>query len=93
MVHEKVSAKTQMMEDAIYAALEAIDDYRTTIEGLISDQESSAQPNEMLVKRLRQFDGKAEAMTRIVEDEVLTELLFCIDRLFSVELAERGEFI
>jgi len=92
-VHEQVSEKTDLMEEAIYAALEAIDDYRATIERLIGDQESSAEPNEMLDKRLHQFAGKAETMTRIVEDEVVTELLFCIDRLFAVELAERGEFI
>ena len=46
----------------------------------------------MLVKRLRQFRARAERITQIIEDDVLTELLFCIDRLEMFRMAERGEF-
>jgi hypothetical protein len=47
----------------------------------------------MLVKRMAQFAKKAETMTSIIEDDVLAHLMFCLDRLFSVEMAENGEFI
>lgn len=91
--HELIGEKTRAMEAAIYAALDGIDDYAAAAKHLIAEQEALPEPNEMLVKRLGQFVAKAEAMTTIVEDEVLAHLVFCLDRLFSVEMAENGEFI
>lgn len=91
--YEQVAAKTQAMESAIYAALDAIDAYSDTIGQLRAELESAAEPNAKLIKRLGQFLDRAQSMTRTVEDEVVTDLLFCVDRLFSVDLAERGEFI
>jgi hypothetical protein len=81
------------MEAAIYGALDAIDAYRATLEDVIGEQEASGEPNEMLVKRMRQFQDRADKMTKAIEDEVLTVLMFCLDRLFSVKMAEDGEFI
>lgn len=91
--HERVAAKTREMEEAIYAALEAIDAYGETVRGVVDEQQALAEPNAMLVKRMNQFSGKADAMVAIVEDDVLTHLTSCLDRLFSVKMAEEGTFI
>ena len=91
--HEVIAEKTKAMESAIYAALAAIDDYAAAAQQVVDDQQVLAEPNEMLVKRMAQFVKKAETMTGIIEDEVLAHLMFCLDRLFSVEMAENGEFI
>lgn len=91
--HERVAEATKAMTDAVYAALDAIDGYRETVNGVVTEQETTAEPNGSLIKRMQQFAGRAEAMTGIIEDQVLDHLNFCNDRLFSVELAERGEFI
>jgi hypothetical protein len=81
------------MESAIYGALDALDAYRETCLEIITEQEASGDPNQMLVKRLRQLAGKADIMTKTIEDDVLAELMFCLDRLFSVKTAEEGTFI
>ncbi len=91
--HERVAEATATMTDAIYAALDAIDGYLGTVNGVVAEQEAIAEPNGSLIKRMQQFAGRAAAMTAIIEDQVLDHLNFCTDRLFSVELAERGEFI
>ena len=91
--YERVAARTAEMDTAIYAALDAIDGYQQEMSTLITEHREAAEPNQALIKRLGQFQGKAQTMTSVIEDDVLTELLFCVDRLFSVELAERGEFI
>jgi hypothetical protein len=91
--HERVTMATEQMSDAIYAALEAIDAYVDTVTHVASEQEASDDPNTQLVKRMRQFEGRARDMTKIVEDQVLTHLNFCTDRLFSVKSAEEGTFI
>ncbi len=91
--HERVAEATRTMTDATYAALDALDGYLETVNGVIADQEASDEPNGPLVKRMQQFAARAQAMTAIFEDQVLDHLNFCNDRLFSVELAERGEFI
>lgn len=92
-IHEQVAAQTEAMEAAIYAALDAIDSYAETVGRLRAELASAAEPNTKLIKRLDQFLDRARAMTHTMEDQVVTELLFCVDRLFSVDLAERGEFI
>ena len=91
--HERVGEATRAMETAVYAALGAIDTYAGVVRGVIAEQEASDEPNEMLVKRMRQFADRADTMVGIVEDDVLTHMMFCLDRLFSVKLAEDGEFI
>lgn len=91
-IHEHIKAQTEALEAAIYGALEACDEYRDAVVGHLTAEESAADPNEMVIKRLRQFEQKAAAITRIIEDDVLTELLFCIDRLEMFRQAERGEF-
>lgn len=91
--HELIGEKTRAMESAIYAALAAIDDYAAAARQVIAEQQDQPEPNEMLVKRMAQFAKKADTMTGIIEDEVLAHLMFCLDRLFSVEMAENGEFI
>ena len=91
--HEQIAEKAREMEDAIYMALSSIDGYLGTLSELIAEQEASGEPNEMLVKRMKQFTQRGETMVKIIEDQVLAELMFCLDRLFSVKLAEEGTFI
>jgi uncharacterized protein YuzB (UPF0349 family) len=91
--HELMAEKTEAMESAVYAALSAIDSYAAAARQVIAAEEATGDPNEMLVKRMVQFATKADTMTSIIEDDVLTHLMFCLDRLFSVEMAENGEFI
>ena len=91
--HDRVSEQTEAMTDAVYAALDAIDGYMATVASVVSEQRSEDEPNEMLIKRMQQFTTRAEAMVAAIEDQVLDHLNFCNDRLFSVEMTERGEFI
>lgn len=91
--HQVMAEKTQAMEAAVYTALSAIDDYAAAARQVIAAEEATGAPNEMLVKRMAQFAAKADTMTSIIEDDVLAHLMFCLDRLFSVEMAENGEFI
>lgn len=91
--HELMAGKTEAMESAVYSALSAIDDYVAAARQVIADEEATGEPNEMLVKRMAQFANKGRTMTSIIEDDVLAHLVFCLDRLFSVEMAENGEFI
>ncbi len=92
-IHDDVKTRTEALEAAVYAALEACDAYRDTVVGHLDELGRLDGPSEMVVKRLRQFQARAEAMIRIIEDDVLDELLFCIDRLAMFDLAERGRFI
>lgn len=92
-IYESVRRRTQELERALYAALDAADRYRETVSELLAAEEASSSPNEMVVKRLRQFLAKSEAITRTLEDDALTEMLFLIDRLFALEAAEEGRFI
>lgn len=91
--HQRVFESTKVMTDAIYAALDAIDSYVATVEEITGEQRALPEPNTQLVKRMQQFAKRAEAMIAIIEDEVLDHLNYCNDRVFSVDLAERGEFI
>lgn len=91
--HERVAMATEQMSDAIYAALDAIDAYVDTVTHVATEQRDAAEPNAQLIKRMEQFEKRANAMTSIIEDEVLTHLNFCTDRLFSVKSAEEGDFI
>ena len=91
--YDRVSAATESMAEAIYAALDALDSYAAIVEDVAREQRESPEPNPKLIKRMEQFSARAETMTRIIEDDVLTELNHCTDRLFSVKTAEHGEFI
>lgn len=91
--HEQVAEATKNMEAAIYGALEAVDSYRDVLTSLIEGQKSSAQTNEKLVKRYQQFLKRADSMTTLLEDDVVDDLLYCLHRLFTVEITERDEFI
>lgn len=91
--HERVAMATEQMSDAIYAALDAIDSYLETVTHVAAEQRESADPNDKLIKRMEQFEKRARNMTSVIEDDVLTDLNFCNDRLFSVKTAEEGEFI
>jgi hypothetical protein len=91
--HEHITEKTKDMETAIYGALSSIDAYLETLSDLLAEQEALSEPNEMLVKRIEQFKQRGEAMVSILEDQVLAHLVFCVDRLFSVKMAEDGSFI
>lgn len=92
-VYERVAEKTEAMSSAVYAALDAIDAYGEEMRLLLDEQEASGDPNPMLVSRLGQFATRSDTMARLIEDEVVTEMLFCLDRLFSVKTAEEGTFI
>ena len=91
--YEQVQEATKAMESAIYGALDAVDQYRELIDALREGQKANPEPNAALVKRYGQFLQRADAMTSTLEDDVLDELLFCLHRVFAVDLAERGEFI
>jgi hypothetical protein len=45
------------------------------------------------VHRLEQMSGRISRIIEILEDDALTEMLPVIDRLFTLERAERGEDI
>jgi phosphoribosylformimino-5-aminoimidazole carboxamide ribonucleotide (ProFAR) isomerase len=91
--YERVKEKTEAMSDAIYAALDAIDAYKVTVDAISAEQGDVEEANIGLAKRMKQFSSRADAMVTAIEDGVLDHLNFCADRVFSVDLAERGEFI
>lgn len=92
-VHERVAEKTEAMSDAVYAALDAIDAYIETVEAIASEQGAVEEQNIGVVKRMNQFSKRANAMNEAIEENVLDHLNFCTDRLFSVGLAEKGDFV
>lgn len=91
--HERVGVATEKLSEAIYDALEAIDAYRDEVAAVAAEQRGSDEPNDAVIHRMEQFGKRAAAMTQLIEDDVLTHLNFCTDRLFSVKTAEAGEFI
>lgn len=91
--YERVKESSDAMSDAIYAALDAIDVFKATADEIAAEQGDEEEANIGLVKRMKQFSTRATAMVATIEDRVLDDLNFCMDRVFSVELAERGEFI
>ena len=88
--HEEMKTRTDALETAVYGLLHACDDYRQTAEGLLAAEQESASPRHQLVHRLEQLSARATRVIRILEDDVLTEMLPMMDRLFAVERAERG---
>jgi len=91
--HDEVKAHTEPVEAGFYALLGRLDEYRELLERFVVEENSSDEPNRALVKRFEQFLGKAGAMAQILEDEVLSEMLWLIDRLHAVKDTEEGTFI
>ena len=92
-MYEQVAAHTATVETGFYALLDSLDQYRALLERLLSELSEAAEPNQPLIKRFRAFTGRAEAMTQILEDDVLTEMLSMLDRLHAVKDTEEGKFI
>lgn len=92
-MYEQVAALTGPVETAFYELLDRLDDYSELLARLIAELEAEVEPNKPLLKRFRSFTTKAENMTKILEDQVLTEMLTLIDRLHAVKDAEEGTFI
>lgn len=91
--HEVMKERTAALEDAFYHLLAVCDDYRDAVVALLSDERDSVAPREQLVHRLDQLSGRISRIMTILEDDVLTEMLPIMDRLFALERAERGEDI
>ena len=91
--YEQVKALTSPVEAGFYELLDRIDAYQELLARLIAEEEAGAEPNAPLIKRFRQFTTRAENMTKILEDDVLTEMLWLIDRLHAVKDTEEGTFI
>lgn len=91
--HEVMTEKTRALEQSFYGLLEVCDDFRETVARLLAEEERSDQPREQLVHRLRQMSARINNIGHILEDDALTEMLPILDRLFTLERAERGEDI
>jgi len=92
-MYEQVAAHTAPVEAGFYSLLDSLDQYRELLERLIAELSEAAEPNGPLIKRFRAFMGRADAMTQILEDDVLTEMLSMLDRLHAVKDTEEGNFI
>lgn len=91
--HEVMTEKTAALEGAFYQLLAVCDDYRTAVDGLLAAERGSEAPRDQLVHRLEQLSGRISRIISILEDDALTEMLPIIDRLFTLQRAERGEDI
>ena len=91
--HEVMRERTTALEGAFYDLLSVCDDYRTTVEGLLGAERSADSPRVQLIRRLDQLSGRISRIITILEDDALTEMLWIVDRLFTLERAERGEDI
>ena len=91
--HDVMKERTAALEDAFYRLLAVCDDYLTAVDGLLADERGSATPRDQLVHRLDQLSGRISRIITILEDDALTEMLPILDRLFTLERAERGEDI
>lgn len=91
--HEVMAERTSQLEAAFYELLAVCDRYRTAAEELLASERAGDEPRQQLIHRLEQMSGRVERIITILEDEALTELLPILDRLFTLERAERGEDI
>jgi hypothetical protein len=91
--HEVMKEKTAALEKTFYDLLAVCDEYRTSVAELLAAERAAETSREQLVHRLEQMSGRISQIITILEDEALTELLPIIDRLFTLERAERGEDI
>lgn len=88
--HEQMAAETEALQAAVYGLLNTCDDFEKAVASLLASEQESESPRDQLVHRLNQMSGRVNRITRILEDDVLTELLPVLDRLFALERAERG---
>jgi hypothetical protein len=91
--HEVMAERTSELETAFYDLLDVCDRYRLSVQGLLADERADLEPREQLVHRLEQMSGRVSRIIAILENEALTEMLPMLDRLFTLERAERGEDI
>lgn len=91
--HEVMAERTSELETAFYDLLDVCDRYRLSVQGLLTDEKAAPEPREQLVHRLEQMSGRVSRIIAILENEALTEMLPMLDRLFTLERAERGEDI
>ncbi|HEX6300375.1 MAG TPA: hypothetical protein VF148_07925 [Acidimicrobiia bacterium] len=91
--HEVMKERTEALEKAFYDLLAACDGYRTSVDELLAAERDADSPRDQLVHRLEQMSGRISRMITILEDDALTEMLPVVDRLFTLERAERGEDI
>ena len=91
--YEQVKEVTAPIESTFYELLDHLDEYRDLLARLIAQEESEAEPNAALIKRFRQFTSRADTMVKHLEDDVLTQMLWLLDRLFAVKDTEEGTFI
>lgn len=91
--HEVMAERTSELETAFYDLLDVCDRYRLSVEGLLADEKAGPESREQLVHRLEQMSGRVSRIIAILETEALTEMLPMLDRLFTLERAERGEDI
>lgn len=91
--HEVMTERTARLENAFYDLLGVCDAYRTSVDELLAAELVQETPRGQLVHRLEQMSGRISRIITILEDDALTELLPLLDRLFTLERAERGEDI
>ena len=91
--HEVMKVRTAALETAFYDLLGACDDYRTAVDELLAAERAADSPRGQLVHRLEQLSGRIARILTILEDDALNEMLPVLDRLFTLERAERGEDI
>lgn len=91
--HEVMATRTSELETSFYELLDVCDRYRTSVEELLAAEKDAEEPRVQLVHRLEQMSGRVNRIISILEDDALTELLPMLDRLFTLERAERGEDI
>jgi hypothetical protein len=91
--HEVMKERTAAVEQAFYDLLATCDEYRGAVQGLLATERSAEAPRDQLVHRLEQLSGRISRIIAILEDDALTEMLPMLDRLFTLERAERGEDI
>lgn len=91
--HEVMGERTAALERAFYDLLAVCDDYRSAVTDLLETERGAEEPREQLLHRLQQMAARIDRIVTILEDDVLTEMLPMLDRLFTLERAERGEDI
>ena len=91
--HEIMTGRTSELETAFYDLLAVCDRYRASVQELLADEKAASEPREQLVHRLEQMSGRVTRIIAILENDALTEMLPLLDRLFTLERAERGEDI
>jgi hypothetical protein len=90
---EVMEERTAAVEHAFYDLLATCDQYGRAVQDLLATERSAEAPRHQLVHRLEQLAGRISRIIAILEDDALSEMLPMLDRLFTLERAERGEDI